>query len=461
MLVFGGQNGRYIGLNKEIYDTSVILRSYLDHCDSILRSFGGQGLFPGILQTKHLHNIIELHTAQFALQYSCAQAWKECGLKIDLVLGHSIGQLTALTFSGYLLLNDELKLVYGRASLMQAHWGSESGCMLSIKAEFTTIQKVLSSVRESNYEHVLEVACNNGPENYVLVGSMEAVKSVEKLRTERTGPFEKVECRRLEVTHGFHSQLTEPVLPGLHQLADGLDIKDPVFQFESCSEDKGWTAVDAKSITEHTRLLVFFSHAVERVSRRLEPCTWLEAGSNSSICAVAARVLGAENLPLHSLHNVESNLAATTCNLWRDGQKVRFWLFHPSQSHCYESMNLPPYQFAKTKHWLEWKDSPRNGYEANKTGYAEIKERGMTVLSFIKYCDSGRLESEFKIEPRSEQYRLLVQGHSVVGNPLCPAPLHMELVVQAMNILETQTPTRYIPEIEDLTIMAPLGDNLD
>ena len=119
ILTFGGQTARSLGLNKRVYDTSALLRKYLDECDEVIKSFGYQGIYPDIFETKPSDDVVSLQTMQFAMQYACARSWIACGLKVDCILGHSFGQLVALTVAGILSLVDGLKLVHGRAVLMR------------------------------------------------------------------------------------------------------------------------------------------------------------------------------------------------------------------------------------------------------------------------------------------------------------------------------------------------------
>ena len=91
VLVFGGQVNNAVGLSKDLYDSSILLRSYLDQCDIILRSFGLKGLFPEIFQMSPVSDIVALQSMVFSLQYSCSKAWMDSGLKVDAVTGHSLG----------------------------------------------------------------------------------------------------------------------------------------------------------------------------------------------------------------------------------------------------------------------------------------------------------------------------------------------------------------------------------
>ena len=462
ILAFGGQTGRFIGLSQNIYHSSYLLRMYLDHCDTIVRSLGYEGLYPGIFSAEPQENIISLHAMYFALQYSCAMAWMDCGLKIDRLVGHSFGQLTALTISGSLSLVDGLKLVCGRASLMQQKWGPESGTMMVIEEDLATVSKLTSAIQSSG--HNIEIACYNSPQSHVLVGTQRGIEAVEQYIAQ-SATFQKTKAKILKVTHGFHSEFTEPILPGLLDLAEGLTFKEMTIPLETCSDQLSWTNVEANLIAEHTRGPVYFGQAVDRIARRLGPCTWVEAGSNSSITNMVRRALSLESGTQHSFHTVHlckndgmGSLADTTVDLWKSGSRVQFWPFHKLQKSAYEYFELPPYQFEKSRHWLQWAEHAREPPTEPATPVEEKEEP--KLLSFVRFRDHTRKEADFYVNPRSEQYRLFVQGHRVLAQPLFPAPLYIELVAQAALKIETALNTDdVVASVEDLEIKAPLGSN--
>ncbi len=49
-----------------------------------------------------------------------------------------------------------------------------------------------------------------------------------------------------------------------------------------------------------------------------------------------------------------SALAETTVNLWKHSHHLQFWPFHRIHSYDNRALNLPPCQFEKTRHWLEF-----------------------------------------------------------------------------------------------------------
>ena len=96
VLCFGGQVSTYIGLNRQVYESVVILRSHLDRCDSICQSIGLASIYPDIFQTMSVDDPVKLQTMLFAIQYSCAKSWIDCGIEVAALVGHSFGHMTAL-----------------------------------------------------------------------------------------------------------------------------------------------------------------------------------------------------------------------------------------------------------------------------------------------------------------------------------------------------------------------------
>jgi acyl transferase domain-containing protein/acyl carrier protein/SAM-dependent methyltransferase len=462
VLCFGGQVNNAVGLSKEVYGASTLLRSHLDNCDVALRSVGLDGLYPEIFQTSPVEDTVKLHCLLFSLQYSCAKSWMESGLHVDAVVGHSFGQLTALCVSGTLSLGDGLKLVAGRASLMKKYWGPERGSMISIEADLKTVFNYISSANTSDATQNVEIACYNGPTSHVLVGTRSAIDGLQNEISRAS-----IKHKRLNVTHGFHSEFTEPLLPGLYSLAEKLTYNKPTIALQTCTKDKSCDEIGPREIIDHTRMPVYFGRAIERLAQSLGPSTWLEAGSSSSVTAMARRALDPSTASSHTFQPIQLGgadavgfLADATVSLWKSHHKVQFWPYHRSQNHEYDAINLPPYQFEKSRHWLSWIDTAQ--VPAPMEPSKPLVETEHVLLSLASFKDQNQRDAKFFVDPRSEDYVFYVQGHAVLAEPLCPAPLYVELVSRAAMILMAESGSSdYLPSVEDLEINAPLGMSVD
>ncbi|KAF2644665.1 BcPKS19, polyketide synthase [Massarina eburnea CBS 473.64] len=457
VLVFGGQEREFIGLSREVYESSKVFRSHLDQCNQRLVTNKLESLYPIIFGSEPIENLITLHSALFAVQYASAKAWIDCGLKVDALVGHSFGQLTAFCISGALSLTDALTLVVERATLMQKYWSSEKGSMISLQADQKTVEQILTSLSTGKSGFYAEIACYNSPKNHVVVGSTSAINTLEQHIADTPHLRDSVRSKRLRVTHGFHSKFTEPLLPYLTAVAKKLVWKHPVLHLETCDDGSRDVEFDFRIVPEHTRFPVFFQQAVEKLDSKFPRITWIEAGCGSSVMQLvrdSVRDTGHTFLspPLAS-DNALGSLTDMSVDLWKSGYVVQFWPFDRSEKPGYEPLSLPPYQFEKTKHWL-----PFVGRGPRKEVKSEVKEKIHGLIYFLGFGDASEKEATFQIDPRSDRFQAMLSGHITAGQKLAPASLYFEILARAALYLQKDTEAKdYVPTVNDLRMKSPIG----
>lgn len=466
ILVFGGQTSRQIALSRNFYHSSAFLKKYLDECHDCLLQLGNNtGLYPDLFGPTPTDDVVSLQTKQFALQYACARAWIECGLQVQCVIGHSFGQLVAMTVAGVLSLADGLRFVHGRAVLMRDNWGPERGAMVALDADIGMATRLLSSVKGAEPSSRLELACYNGPNSHVLAGSRSEVNLLVDVIKRTTSIKYKV----LDVTHAFHSRYCDSILAELEKLASSLTFHPPKLRMETCSRSESWSEVTVKHIATHTRDPVYFEEAVKRVESLYGSCTWLEAGSHSSVISMVRRVLTDRDHKQHFYYPVNlsrddamDTLADTTASLWKRGHSVQFWPFHRTQRQSYNHINLPPYQFEKREHWLDFNLTSQPNVQASQSiDEATCKTPDPVLIVLSGFEDAQKRHAVFTIDPRCEEWKILVKGHAVLEQPVCPASLYVELVHRAAKSLaeDREMPAVSFPRFDRLEIVSPLGLN--
>ncbi|KAF2004767.1 ketoacyl-synt-domain-containing protein [Amniculicola lignicola CBS 123094] len=459
VLVFGGQTRDHVGLDLDMIDKVSLFRKYLDAAIVAIRQAGFELHFTDICQKSPVEDVVKLHCMFFAVQYACARSWMAAGLKIEALIGHSFGQLTALCISGRLSVADTIKIVAGRASLIKKLWGLERGSMISLEASLETTSKIVELVAQSSSDVQVEIACLNGPMSHVLVGTESSIECVQKLLIDEVATLGLVRNRVLKVTHGFHSVFTDPLLPALAKIASEVTFQPGSIYLETCSEGSTWTDITPNHIVEHTRTAVHFNAAVKRIAERFGPCTWVEAGGESSVTNMVRKIFDVEDRKQHSFHAVKisSNesldfLADMTVDLWRSGQKVQFWPFHRVQRKCFTHINLPPYQFDKTKHWLEWKEA-----ESAPLPTLATQPSVSPVPELLTPLSQSSKDVTFQVDPKCEEFQFLVRGHAVLDSPLCPADWYTEIAYRALQKHVKVAQSNSIKSYMDLAFESPLG----
>jgi acyl transferase domain-containing protein/SAM-dependent methyltransferase/acyl carrier protein len=469
VLVVGGQESDFVGLSRDLYQSSKVFREHLDRCDQLLVTRGLESLYPAIFKHEPIKNITTLNAALFAVQFASAMAWISCGLAISGVVGHSFGQLTAFCISGVLSFPDALTLVIERALLMTKHWGAERGAMISVQTERQAVEQALQSLKNQNRDFYAEIACYNGPKNHVVVGSSECIACLERHFTNTSSSAHSIRTKRLSVTHGFHSKYTEAILPQLTAVAKRLQWNTPKLHIETCTNAGNITEPDFKLVSEHMRSPVFFQQAVERLAKRFPQATWLEVGRGSSVLQLVRGSLPDEEghsflAPRLASNEASGSLVDVCVNLWRSGQAVQFWPFHRSQKREYDHLSLPPYQFDKIRHWLPFTGRDRGRRKENDNKEGEVKHE---LISFMQFTDISQKTSLFRIDPRSDRFQTLLSGHVMSDQALAPASLYFEVVARAALLLqggisigsECTATKEYVPTIEDLFMKSPIGND--
>ncbi|KAB8291846.1 hypothetical protein EYC80_006628 [Monilinia laxa] len=462
VLVFGGQSKRIVGLDKDLYQSHPQLRAYIDNCNDLVTSLGFSAIIPAIFQSEPIRDIVSLQCGTFAMQYACAKCWTDAGLKVDALVGHSFGELTAMTVAGILSLQDGLKLIATRASFMQTKWGLERGTMLAIHASANIVRDIIRSTKPGIGE--LEIACYNSPTSHIVVGHSSSINEAEALLKDNSR-FEGIKYQRLDVSHGFHSKFTESLLGDLDGLSKTLTFNEAKIPLESCTLEPLYQISPAR-LSQHTRDPVYFMNAIRRIEKRLGPCIFLEAGMDTPVIPMIKRAVQDPNnhffqeMKLKDSPNALSVLSNVATNLWRQGISVSFWNFLSPQEAGYKQIWLPPYQFQRMPHWLKNVDRV---IEAQDTVSSIVE----TPLEQVQIQVPKRLVTpvdgsltEFKIHIDTERFTKIVSGHAVRKQPLCPASMYMECAAMAIQIAGADVEKRAIL-FDGLIFQAPLGVDLN
>lgn len=172
--------------------------------------FPGQGA-PGLAGSA------STETAQPAIHRAALRGLRTLdalGVTASAAVGHSLGEITALVWSGALSVRDSFRLVRARGRLMAALGTSGTG-MLSLRTEPAAALALCAGTD-------LVVAAYNGPRSVVVAGPVADLREVAG-RADRAG----IARTLLPVSHGFHSPAVRPCVAPLRQVLDTMDFGPP------------------------------------------------------------------------------------------------------------------------------------------------------------------------------------------------------------------------------------------
>jgi len=294
-----GVGDHYINMSAGLYEAFPEYRRLLDRCAEILLAETGEDIRTVLFDaskkgrpspaeggidlramiagrrsvedeaTSRLNRIHHTHPLLFAVEFSLAGLWESFGVRPAAMVGFSLGEFVAAALAGVFTLEDALRLVSGRAGLMQ---NLPEGRMLAIPLPEDAVRTRLTAGVE------IAVVCT--PETTVVTGPKEAVAVFEeRLRDEG------VLYRSLQVSRAFHSTAMKPAEAPFREMI--ADIRLHVPRIPLCSNLTGdWISEDQATDPEywvrHAGARILFSDGLERLLEEPER-VFLEVGPGQAL----------------------------------------------------------------------------------------------------------------------------------------------------------------------------------
>ena len=218
--VFPGQGAQFSGMGKDLYETSVKVKTMFDSANEILGFEITKIMFEGtaeeLAQTKVTQPAIFLHSVAVASTIENFQP--------EMVAGHSLGEFSALVAAGAMSFEDGLRLVAQRAFAMQKACEIQPSTMAAIlNLPDETVEQICAETSKKTGEIV--VAANyNCPGQLVISGSVPGITAAcENMKTAGAK-----RALILQVGGAFHSPFMEPAREKLAEAIEQTSIQTPI-----------------------------------------------------------------------------------------------------------------------------------------------------------------------------------------------------------------------------------------
>ena len=340
--LFTGQGSQWPGMGRALSASEPVFRRALDDCAEMFRPHLDVSLHDllwpgGSSDAGRLDQTGYAQPALFAVQYALARLWEHWGVRPTVSLGHSIGEYAAACLAGVIDLTDAAALVATRGRLMQSL--PAGGGMLAVDAPEDQVRTWLT------HHRTLDLAGINASEAVVVAGDNRALDALAASLPDGT-------CRRLRVSHAFHSRAMDPILDQFGEAVARVHLRparQPVISSltgQMANEAMANPAYWVRQLRETVR----FKDAVATLDTQ-PPNVVLEIGPRAVLLNFVNQPASARLASMREKDGTNATILRSLAAVFSAGARVDWAAFHADRGGM--AGLAPATPFERERHWTD------------------------------------------------------------------------------------------------------------
>ena len=446
VLVFTGQASSYSGMANVLFETNDAFRSHLLRSDAICRDMGLPSFVELITGSEvgfSRSSPTQCQLALVALEIALASLLESWGIRPNAVIGHSLGEYSAICVSQVLSLADTLYLVGKRGLLLESACKCNEFSMTIVSLQPSEVEKTLHLSRFSE----CEIACLNAPDQTVVSGPrMEVELMMAHFKASH------VRVTKLRTPYAFHSKQMEAILSEFGRIAEPMSFRKPSVPLVSTLlgeviQEEG--TLSWEYLCRQTREPVRFQDALYKLEDLVENGQipmWIEVGPGPACLPMISSTVRARPTDLLCALDPQKPNWLTISNLltqyYSGNGNVQWDEYHKEYLDALSLLQLPSYPFDLKKYWIQYDGD----WVIRKNAKTPVpSEAAQAVVPTLESSTLHRLDS-VSVEKGIRRHLFtsnlstgylgsMMGGYKVNGQSICPSSIYMDMALTAASYI--------------------------
>ena len=416
---FPGQGTLYPGMGRLLFHQLPLFASELTAIAARLAPLldlgDAQGFLDMMWQTEEPTRMTLSTTlsqsALFSIGYALGCMLLKLGIKPELMIGQSLGELTACAVAGVWSIEDACQLVVARGKLMQDQHGV--GGMVSLRCNSSEVEELLTK-----HQLCLSIAGFNEPNQTVVSGENTTLEKLMEILVEATIP-----AIRLQVPCAFHSPAMSLAAQSFAEIVARVPAQKPKWPILSTLTGNLESEAFIHADYWHDQMIqgVNIVKAAKALAQIGEPICCVEMGCNNTLISHLSRSLGKKSKHRflyweRAKEDHPRQIASTLGGIYESGAAISFRLLYPQAVQARAIYTLPLTKFDLTP------CLPKYSLFANR------REIPNELLTYVRLPGSKVDLAQHRLSLITHDY---LRHHIVYGKLLVPGAMHCLYALEA------------------------------
>ncbi len=349
---FSGQGGQWWGMARKLLTEVPVFGRAVAEFDECFKAYSGWSVTDELLRSEpdsKVHHSAITQPSIFAVQIGLAELWRSMGVRPDLVIGHSFGEVAAAKVAGALNMESAAQLICLRGQVGErVH---EEGGMLAVQASADFVTDFLTDLD-------IDIAAFNGPAAVTLSAKKNVIDAAEARFAEDTP---EIRIKRLAMNTAWHSRMLDPVEKWFRKATTEIQCQAPSIPIISTVTGKLHVQFDADYWWQNLRCPVSYQTAIE-LALKMQANMFIELAPHRTLSGLTSACASATEdkvSVINSIYRGADDLHAMTLaagEAYVEGARLDWHNFCEGQP---EKITLPRYAWDCREYWSDSEESRR------------------------------------------------------------------------------------------------------